>query len=112
MLPLASGLQSAEYGAAAKGGILRSSIFLAIVVGLVAILWPHTAHAGYIDPTTGGLLLQVIFGGVAGIAVLLKVFWYRLASLPSRWRLLFHRSDVASRDVGATDSPSNDSGEK
>ena len=39
----------------------------------------------YLDPSSGGILLQVLFGGVAGIAVIVKLFWYRLASI-FRWR--------------------------
>jgi hypothetical protein len=35
----------------------------------------------YIDPGTGSMLLQVILGGVAAVAVGLKVFWGRLLSL-------------------------------
>jgi hypothetical protein len=31
------------------------------------------------DPGSGSLLLQAILGGVAGLAVLAKLFWHRLA---------------------------------
>ena len=34
----------------------------------------------YVDPTAGGMLLQVLLGGVAGIAVVIKLFWYRIKS--------------------------------
>jgi hypothetical protein len=36
-----------------------------------------TAHA-YIDPGTGGMLLQLLLGGVAGGLVILKLYWHRL----------------------------------
>lgn len=32
----------------------------------------------YIDPGTGSMLLQVIVGGVAAVAVGLKMFWGRV----------------------------------
>lgn len=32
----------------------------------------------YIDPTAGGFLLQLIFGGLAGTAVLVKMQWKRI----------------------------------
>jgi len=32
----------------------------------------------YVDPTAGGMLLQVLLGGVAGIAVVVRLFWYRI----------------------------------
>ena len=42
-----------------------------------AALVPVTAFA-YLDPGTGSMLLQVILGGVAALAVALKLFWYRI----------------------------------
>ena len=45
---------------------------------------PHAVIL-YLDPSSGGILLQVLFGGIAGIAVIVKLFWYRLGSL-FRWR--------------------------
>lgn len=39
----------------------------------------------YIDPTAGGMLLQVLLGGVAGIAVIVRLFWHRIKSTLS-WR--------------------------
>ena len=32
----------------------------------------------YLDPGSGSMLLQVLLGGLAGIAVLLKMYWHRL----------------------------------
>jgi hypothetical protein len=34
----------------------------------------------YLDPGTGSLLLQLIAGGVAAVAVAAKVYWRRLKS--------------------------------
>ena len=45
-----------------------------------AALIPVTAFA-YLDPGTGSMLLQVILGGVAAVAVALKLFWYRIIAL-------------------------------
>ncbi len=38
---------------------------------------PVTAFA-YLDPGTGSMLMQVILGGIAAVAVALKLFWYRI----------------------------------
>jgi hypothetical protein len=38
------------------------------------------AHA-YLDPGTGSMILQVLLGGVAGVAVAGKFYWHRLKSL-------------------------------
>ena len=35
----------------------------------------------YLDPAAGSLLLQIILGGVAGLALVLKLFWHRILSL-------------------------------
>ena len=35
------------------------------------------AHA-YLDANTGSLLLQLLVGGVAGLALVGKLFWHRL----------------------------------
>lgn len=34
----------------------------------------------YLDPGTGGMLIQIILGGVAGLAVAGKLFWHQLKS--------------------------------
>jgi hypothetical protein len=31
----------------------------------------------YLDPTSGSMLLQLLLGGVAGIAVAIRLFWHR-----------------------------------
>lgn len=32
----------------------------------------------YLDPSAGSMMLQVILGGVAGLAIALKLFWARI----------------------------------
>jgi len=46
-----------------------------IVVLLVLTVEPAFA---YLDPGTGSMLLQVILGGVAAVAVAIKLFWYKI----------------------------------
>ena len=52
------------------------NVFLKFALSAGAII-PVTAFA-YLDPGTGSMLLQVILGGVAAVAVALKLFWYRI----------------------------------
>ena len=33
---------------------------------------------GYLDPTSGSLILQLVVGGVAGAAVLIRLYWHKL----------------------------------
>ena len=43
----------------------------------LATMMPGLAHA-YLDPGTGSMLLQIILGGLAGLAVAGKLFWHRV----------------------------------
>lgn len=45
---------------------------------LLAFLCRPAPAAAYLDPAAGSLILQVILGGVAGLIVLLKLYWRRL----------------------------------
>lgn len=48
---------------------------LAIVLAIVGMS-TSSAHA-YLDPGTGSIILQVLLGGLAGIALAGKLFWHR-----------------------------------
>ncbi len=43
-------------------------------------LMMERAAFAYLDPGTGSLLLQLLLGGVAGLAVIGKLYWRRLLS--------------------------------
>lgn len=49
--------------------------------GGLAVIWvlvlAQDAYA-YIDPSAGGMLVQLLLAGTAGVAVLGKLFWYRI----------------------------------
>ena len=38
----------------------------------------------YLDPGSGSMLLQILLGGFAGIAVITKLYWNRVTSLFDR----------------------------
>ena len=38
------------------------------------------AHA-YLDPGTGSIILQVLLGGVAGLALACKLYWQKLLTM-------------------------------
>jgi len=56
-----------------KSGLMQ--FVLLIVVALVVQSGP--AHA-YLDPGTGSIMLQMLLGGVAGGAVVMKLYWARI----------------------------------
>lgn len=37
-------------------------------------------YLGYVDPTSGGMLLQLLSAGLAGVAVIIKLNWNRVRS--------------------------------
>ena len=50
---------------------------------VVAFFTPAQAHA-YLDPATGSIVLQMLMGGVAGAALLVKVGWRRFLGIFGR----------------------------
>ncbi|HEY7460982.1 MAG TPA: hypothetical protein VIC59_03795 [Gemmatimonadota bacterium] len=54
--------------------------FVFFVVGLWLLVGlPVPAHA-YLDPGSGSMLLQALLGGIAGVTVLVKLYWRRLVA--------------------------------
>jgi hypothetical protein len=48
-----------------------------LLLGLIIFLTAAPAYA-YVDPGTGGMLIQLVTGGVAGLLVLARLYWARL----------------------------------
>ena len=59
---------------------LLSLGFLLFLTALTIGATSTSAHA-YLDPGTGSMILQVLLGGLAGVAVAGKFYWHRLRSL-------------------------------
>ena len=51
-----------------------------ILAGVLAGMVAPSAF-GYLDPGTGSMLLQVVLGGVAAIAVAARLYWHRFKHL-------------------------------
>ncbi len=45
-----------------------------LLVSLIIASHPSDAFA-YIDGTSGGLLIQLLLGGLAGVGVIVKLYW-------------------------------------
>ena len=56
--------------------ILRVVLFLTAWMMLFVSTPPAFA---YIDPGSGGMMMQLLLGGVAGLTVLVRLYWQRLA---------------------------------
>lgn len=50
-----------------------------LVIVTLMVTMPTPAHA-YLDAGTGSMLLQLLLGGVAGLAIAAKLYWHRLLS--------------------------------
>lgn len=46
---------------------------------LTVLMTAAPAHA-YVDPGTGGMLVQLVTGGVAGLLVLVRLYWARIVA--------------------------------
>ena len=55
---------------------LASRVFPATLSVLFVGISTSAAHA-YLDGGTGSMLLQLLLGGVAGLAIAGKLYWYR-----------------------------------
>ena len=55
--------------------VTDKTILILVLAMLVAT--PRPAHA-YLDANTGSLNLQILVGGVAGVALVGKLFWHRI----------------------------------
>lgn len=52
-----------------------NSIFIVLVfLSLYTLVFIDDAFA-YLDPGSGSMLLQLVFGGVVGLGVILKLYW-------------------------------------
>lgn len=56
---------------------LYSRAFPLAVAAMIYGLTTTPAHA-YLDPATGSMILQVLLGGVAGLALVARLYWHRL----------------------------------
>jgi hypothetical protein len=63
----------------------------ALTVGILT----SSAHA-YLDPGTGSMILQVLLGGVAGLALVGKLYWHKFLSL---FGLRKDEAEIAAHDA-------------
>jgi len=54
----------------------RYPIFSLMLILLIAIN-VQSAYA-YMDPGTGSILFQALIGALAGLAITLKIYWYKI----------------------------------
>ena len=62
---------------------MRRLGYLILIVFFLSLTAPSVAFA-YLDPGSGSMLLQLVLGGLAGLAVIAKLYWHRLLALFGR----------------------------
>jgi hypothetical protein len=65
-----------------------------ILLTIAALLLAATPAYAYLDPGSGSMVVQLLLGGVAGAAVLLRMYWSRLLA-----RLGFRQQTTASKGL-------------
>ncbi|MDA8020978.1 MAG: hypothetical protein MPN21_26370 [Thermoanaerobaculia bacterium] len=59
---------------------LRSASLFVLVASGFAFFQAPDAQA-YFDPASGSLILQMILGGIAGVALMVRIYWHKLLGL-------------------------------
>lgn len=60
---------------------MKSGAIALLVAGIVLMAAPAYA---YVDPGTGGMLIQLVTGGVAGLLVVMRLYWSQIRGLFAR----------------------------
>jgi len=76
----------------------RRLIVTSVALGLWWLLVLAPRAEAYIDPSAGGMLVQLLLAGTAGVAVLGKLLW-------SRVKRVFGASDSDQRPPASSDPP-------
>ena len=63
---------------------MRVDYFLCGILSAVAVTFPISNAWAYLDPGTGSFLLQMLLGGIAGLAVVGRMYWTRLKVMIGR----------------------------
>ena len=68
------------------------------LAALITVIWMAffvfaTPALAYIDPGSGGMMMQLLLGGVAGVAVLAKLYWQRFITF-----IGIRKADAESRE--------------
>lgn len=56
---------------------MRPTYLFGFMMFVVVVLLQQDASA-YLDPSSGSILIQILLGGVAGFAVLIRIYWRKI----------------------------------
>jgi hypothetical protein len=64
-----------------QGGLSTMMKLFIFVATLWLLLFLTNPVYAYLDPGTGSMMLQIVLGGVAGLVVIIRLFWHQLLAL-------------------------------
>jgi hypothetical protein len=60
---------------------MKATTFVMILVVVFSSLAFAQSALAYLDPASGSMILQLLLGGIAGVLVVLKLYWRRVKTL-------------------------------
>ena len=60
---------------------MKISASLVVLLAAIAFATSSAPAHAYLDPGTGSMILQVLIGGIAGLALAGRFYWHRLLVL-------------------------------
>ncbi len=51
------------------------------ILALLSFLLPALPALAYLDPASGSMILQLLLGGIAGVALAVKLYWQKLLGI-------------------------------
>jgi hypothetical protein len=62
----------------------RAVATIAISSAIAVSLTPVEAHAQYLDPGAGSIIVQAVIAVVVGVAATTRIYWYRISAFFGR----------------------------
>jgi len=60
---------------------MRTLALPTILIASFLVVLPASAHAQYLDPGSSSVLVQVLLGGLVGVAAVFKLYWHKIRGL-------------------------------
>jgi hypothetical protein len=60
---------------------MRDLILRGVFLTVLCLGFPGSANAQYLDPGSSSILIQVLLGGLVGVAAFFKLYWHKLRGL-------------------------------
>lgn len=72
---------------------MRRTLARGLALAALCSSFPAAAHAQYLDPGSSSILVQVLLGGIVGLAAIVKLYWSKIRGVLS-WSRKSPRDDA------------------